>query len=312
VQRRLFIPLLLATTIFAAAACQSDDADGGEPGRLRIAASTALIAEFATIVAGDNAEVSELIPAGVDVHSYEPAPATVGAIAAADLVLVNGYNLEEGLLDVILENVSGGVAVVPLAAGLTPFEDESDHKHAGSAADGDIVHAEGDPHFWLDVANAIHYVEVIRDRLIDLDEAHADGYRDRATVYLDELRLLDADVRAVVSAVPEVDRQLVVMHDAYRYLAAAYGLDLVATLLPAGAQQDPSAGAIADLIELIEVREVAAIYREPQFSSSILEAVASETDVAVLLLYSTFTEDVASYVEMMRVNADALVEGLRR
>jgi ABC-type Zn uptake system ZnuABC Zn-binding protein ZnuA len=313
VQRRFAIaPLLLVAALFVGA-CQADSDVPSDSNAPRIAASTALIAEFASIVAGDAAEVTALIPAGVDVHSYEPSPAIAAAIAGADLVFVNGYNLEEGLLDVVLENVSAGTEVVPASAGLTPLEGGHDDDEPENDHDHDsLIRAEGDPHFWLDVANANHYVEVIRDHLIELDAANRSGYEQRAAAYLDELRVLDDEVRAAVAAIPEAQRQLVVMHDAYQYLASAYDLELAAALLPAGAQQDPSAGAVVQLIELIDDLGVSAIYREPQFSASVLDTIADETGVRVLLLHSTYTVDIESYVDLMRANADALVDGLGR
>ena len=336
VSRRLLFLLLLPSVMLAVVACGSNgdgDGDGGAT-RLRVVASTALIGEFASMVAGDAAEVTTLIPAGVDLHSYEPSPGTAGAIADADIVFVNGYNLEEGLLDVILENAADDVEVVAVAGGLSPLEggdhddehaddEHADDEHADDEADGgdghdgeadaaggDHVRAEGDPHFWLDAQNAAHYVEVIRDRLVALDPAERAGYEARASAYLAELDVIDDEVRSTIARIPEERRRLVVMHDAYQYLAAAYGLELVAALLPVGAQQDPAAGAVVELIELVNELEVPAIYREPQFSGSVLDAVAEETGVRVLTLHSTIDGTVDSYAAMMRANAEALVDGL--
>ena len=314
VQRRLVAFLALFAAVLVVAGCQSDG-DSGDDGQLRIAASTALIGEFASIVAGDGIEVTTLIPAGVDVHSYEPSPATAGAIVKADVIFVNGYNLEEGLLKIVLENVADDVEVVVVAAGLTPLEgdyddDDEDRDKGDGQGGGGLVRAEGDPHFWLDIENAIHYLEVIRDQLVELAPAERAGFESRAESYIEELRALDGEVRTLIGEIPDGQRRLVVMHDAYQYFAAAYGFELSAALLPAGAQRDPSAGAVVDLIELINELGVTAIFRESQFGASVLSAVADETDAEVLVLYSTFTDEVESYVELMRANARALVEGL--
>jgi ABC-type Zn uptake system ZnuABC Zn-binding protein ZnuA len=289
------------------AACQSGYGAPSEVSddRPRVVASTALIGEFASIVAGEDAQVETLIPPGVDLHSFEPAPASAAAVARADIVFVNGYNLEEGLLDIVMQNARADAPVVAVAAGLPPIEGAS----ADAAA---AIRAEGDPHFWLNVAHAEHYVAQIEQHLAQLDPEHADAYKARAGAYIRQLRVLDAEVRTAIAAIPEGSRQLIVFHDAYRYLAAAYGLDLTASVLPVGAQQDPSAAALADLIELIEERDVRAIYREPQFGASVLESIAGETGVTVLVLRSTFSDGVDSYVELMRANVAALVEGLSR
>ena len=303
---RHLLVLLAFLVLSAAAGCSSTD-DASSDGRLRVTASTALIAEFTSIVAGDTAIVTTLIPAGVDAHSFEPAPASAASVATADVVFVNGYNLEEGLLDIILENVRDGTEVVPTSAGLTPLT-------GGDQDDGDgggrLIRAEGDPHFWLDVSNAIHYVEVIRDHLIALDEASASGLTSRAAVYIAELEVLEREVSEGIGAIPKADRELVVFHDAYQYFAAAYGLELADALLPAGAQSDPSAGAVVELIELIEERSIPAIFGEPQFSASVLETISSETGAEVFPIHSTYSDGVETYVELMRANVDSLRSGL--
>jgi ABC-type Zn uptake system ZnuABC Zn-binding protein ZnuA len=312
--RLAFVTAALAALLLGACgSSEGGDTGSGQSDRVRVVASTALIAEFASIVAGDDADVEGLIPAGVDVHGFEPAPAAAASIARADVVFVNGYNLEETLLDVILENLASEVEVVPVAAGLTPLEgghDEDEHEDEADHEDGDLLRADGDPHFWLDPANAIHYVEQIRDHLVELDPAHTAAYSDRAAAYIQQLRDLDAEVRGMLETIPAERRTLVVLHDAYQYLARAYDFELTAALLPASAQQDAGASAVVDLIELVQDREVPAIYREPQFGAAVLDSIASETSAEVLTIYSTYAGDVDTYVEFMRANAQALVDGL--
>jgi ABC-type Zn uptake system ZnuABC Zn-binding protein ZnuA len=310
-------PLVLAVVsllLVLAGGCNSAiERDGSE---VRVVASTGLIAEFASTVAGDDAIVVGLIPAGVDPHSFEPAPAIAAAIAQADLILVNGYNLEEGLLDVVEQNASNESVLIAVSAGI----DVDEHTHDDDAEDGhghdeeaEVDHAalsraEGDPHLWLDVRHAMRYVENIRDTLIELDPAHGDGYEERAAGYLAELQALDDRLVAQISDIAEGDRELVVFHDAFQYFARAYSLELVAAVLPAGAQQDPSAGALVELIETIEAREVRVVFAEPQFSSTVLERIASEAGVEVGTLYSVYAGEVDTYIEMMEANGDALAE----
>ncbi len=291
-------PLVLAVVsllMVLAGGCNSAiERDGSE---VRVVASTALIAEFASVVAGDDAIVVGLIPSGVDLHSFEPAPAIAAAIAQADLVLVNGHNLEEGLLEVIEQNVSDGVRIVAVSDGI---------ERLLAGGDGDAGEDAVDPHLWLDVRNAIHYVVQTRDALIEVDPGHESGYRERAAAYLEELEALDAELVLQMADLSDEARRLVVFHDAYGYFAAAYGLELLAAVLPAGAQQDPAAGTVAELIGLLQESGVSAVFAEPQFNSAVLESIASEADVEVGALYSTFAGEVDSYIELMRANADAL------
>ncbi|MSQ41590.1 MAG: zinc ABC transporter substrate-binding protein [Dehalococcoidia bacterium] len=306
--RRRFASASIPLRCAAALACALLVACGGgtarEGGRTRVVASTPLLAELAASVAGDDATVSALIPAAVDLHSYEPPPQAARLVAQADLLLVNGYRLEESLLDVIVQNRRSGTPIVAASEGIDPI--------AGSPARGKAaIGAAGDPHFWLDVANAVSYVERIRDALVQVDVAHAAGYRARAAGTVEALRALDAELRSQLAAIPPHRRKLVLFHDAFQYFARAYGFELVAAVLPASAAQQPSAADVARIVELVRRTGVPAVFQEPQFSGQVLELVARETGVRVLMLTDTYTDSAPSYAEMMPANARALVEGLR-
>lgn len=319
-QRWTGLVALGASLALALAACGDGDdgtagASAGGDGGLRVVTTTALLAELAEQVAGENVGVRSLIPAGVDLHSFEPPTEAARVVAEADLLVVNGYNLEESMLPVVLENRREGTPVLVAAAGLKPLagghhdgEEEHDQAPAGDASD--LVSAEGDPHFWMDVSNTVHYVENIRDALVDLDAEHAVDYEARAATYIEELQALDAEVRETLVGIPEDQRRVVTFHDAYQYLAAAYGLELTATVLGSNPNQEASAADIADLIELVRREQVPAIFAEAEFSSQTLDMVAAETGARVLTLFDTYTEEVTTYHEMMRRTADALVEGL--
>ena len=285
---------------------------GGESARLRVVATTAVLAEFAGHVAGPDADVAVLIPSGVDEHSFEAAPEAARRIATAGLLIVNGYNLEEGLLRVVVQNRRSGVPLVVASAGLTARAAVEDHAGEPPPPGGvdPLVFADGDPHFWLAVPNAVRYVENIRDALVAADAAHADGYRQRADAYLGTLRALDGEMRAAVAQIPAEQRRLVVFHDAYGYFAQEYGFALTASVLPASPNQQPSAQHVSDLIALVQREHVPAVYREPQFSAQVLDAIAQETGARVLTLYSTYAGPVADYAALMRANAAALVDGL--
>lgn len=318
---RSLVPVLLGAALLLAA-CSSAAGEGGgdasDPDALHVVATTPLIAEFAQHVAGDDAEVESLIPLGADLHSWQPPTSVARTIAQADVLLVNGYNLEASLLDVVTENAPRGVPLVVASAGLEPLEgghdhgDDEDHDHEEGEDHeaGDLVYAEGDPHLWLSVPNAIVYVENIRDALVAADAEHAAGYEERASAFVAELRALDGEIRETLSAIPQERRTIVAFHDAYQYLAHEYGLEVVASVAPANPNQETSAGAIADIVRQVEALGVPAVFKEPEFSAQSLELIAQESGARVLELYNTPTDDVPTYAEMMRANAAALVDGL--
>ena len=311
--RRIAVLVFLAGSVLALAGCSGSSGKLAEGERLRVVATTAILADFAKQVAGPDADVSVIIPAGVDVHSFEAPPSVAKDIASAHLVLVNGYHLEESVLKVVAQNKARGATVVVAAKGLKARaaveEHEDEHEEPVKGLDA-LATAEGDPHLWLSVPGARKYVENIRDGLVATDKAHADAYRDRATKYLATLSALDAEIKSTVAKIPESKRQIVVFHDAYGYFAEAYGFKLTASVLPAGANQQVSAQKVAQVVDAVKASGAKAIYRETEFDSTVVQTIAKETGARVLTLYSIYAGPVTDYPGMMRANAAALVEGL--
>ena len=113
--------------------------------QLNVVATTTIIADVARNIGGDWVNVDVLIPAGSDVHTFNPAPRDVIAIVGADVVLVNGASLEEGLLEVIEENagvepvvVSNGVEVLSFEGHDHNHEAEENHEHEDHAFIGQL------------------------------------------------------------------------------------------------------------------------------------------------------------------------------
>ena len=272
-------------------ACQEEEeAEEGETPRVNVVVSLAIFADFARQVGGDRVDVSTLVPAGADPHTYEPGPSRVAKLTKADLVIVNGLGLEAALEDVVEENTSSSAILVELAEGL-PVIDKN-------------------PHLWLDVQNAIAYVEHIRDALAEIDPAGADTYRANADGYLAELRTLDEEVAAAIDSIPPERRKLVTFHDAFPYLAHRYGLEVVAVVV-ASPGKEPSAKDVANLVDAIAAEDVPAVFKEPQLNARILELAADDAGVEVCTLHSAaLDKKVNTYVKLMRFNAKELTRCL--
>lgn len=173
---------------------------------------------------------------------------------------------------------------------------------------GAHVHGEIDPHLWLNPRNTQAYVQLIRDTLSEADPEHAMEYRENADKYLAELRALDDEVATAINTIPQRNRQLVTTHDAYGYLAKAYGLQVAGFVSPhPGAE--PSLAQRRKLAATIRQLKVPAVFVEPtnQQQSQTLRTVAEDAGVRVCEIRSdTFDREVTSYVELMRANAHSL------
>lgn len=286
---RLGALLLVAlASAWPAGACGAGEEE--DAGRVRVVTTLGIFADFARNVGGERVEIEALLPPGADAHTYELAPRQVAGIGRADVVFINGLHLEEAILGAIERDVSAEAPVVRLSEGLTPLDNN--------------------PHFWLDVTYAMRYVEVMRDTLSAVDPEGAEAYAANAARYLGELEALDGEVRAAVGRIPPERRKLVTFHDAFRYLAERYGLEVVALVVKSPGRE-PSASDVAELARQIAEQRIPTVFREPQFSARILELAARDAGVRVGELYSdALTGGVDTYIEMMRFNARQLEEGL--
>jgi ABC-type Zn uptake system ZnuABC Zn-binding protein ZnuA len=294
----------IAMTAFVvlAAACGDDGGNGADGAtstagdRLRVVTSLEIFADMARNVGGDRVDVEALLPSGSDPHTFELSPGRVRDVAEADIIFINGLDLEESIHDVIDNNASG--RVVELAEGLPTLEGDPDEGE------------EFNPHLWLDARLGARYVERIRDELTALDSAGTTEYEANATAYLEELGQLDRDFEAAMQAIPVERRKLVTFHDAYPYLAARYGLEVVAVVVPSPGQE-PNARDIADLSETLRSQDVPAAFKEPQFDAEVLELAAADTGVRVLdLLSDAYIEGVDSYIGLLRFDLAQLQDGL--
>lgn len=295
--RRLALTVPAALfAVFALVSCASGKAQ--EDGRVRIITSLQLFADFVEQVGGERVKVTSLVPGDADPHTYEPVPSQAAEIANADVVVLNGLGLEETLRDVIDNNARSGVPVVEMAAGLPVIGESGDE------------HAFGNPHLWLNVRHAMHYVERIRDALVEVDPQSAEAYQANAEAYLNELSALDQEIAAAIESIPADRRKLVTFHDAFPYFAERYGLEVVGVVVESPGRE-PSPQELARLADRIRAEKVPVVFIEPQFAGTILEAVARDTDVQVrTLLTGSFGGRVSSYVEMMRFDAQEIVQGL--
>ncbi len=271
---------------------------------LQVVATFSVIADMAAEVGGDRVDVSSIVPLGGDPHTWEPTPREARHVAAADVLLYNGLDLELWV-DRLIENAARpDLPIVVLSDGLEPIPQGDFAAHA---------HEEGDPHFWLNVQYGMHYVERIRDALAEVDPANEEYYQANAAEYLDTLAELDQWIEEKIQEIPEEHRKLITYHDAFGYMAERYGLE-VAGFLVVNPDREPSSREMAELTQKLADYERPVIFVEPQIGSSHRygEAVANEIGGRVGKLYSdSLTEEVPTYVDMMRYNAQQLWEELK-
>jgi manganese/iron transport system substrate-binding protein len=280
----------LATSCYGGAAANTS-------GKVRVVTSAELFADFIRNVGGDRVQVTALVPGHADPHTYEPVPRRVQDVANADLVVINGVGLEETLMGLINNNVRKGVPVVEMAAGLPLIG-------------GDVNEPTGNPHLWMDPQYAMHYVEGIRDALIGVDPAGEAAYRANAGAYLQLLSALDGEIATAMASIPQDRRKLVTFHDSFPYFAQRYGLQVAGTVVEAPGRE-PSAREMARLEDRIRADNIRVVFKEPELNAQLLEMAAQDAGAKVMtLLNVAYADNVHSYIDLMRFDAQQLVEGL--
>ena len=307
----LFFTLIIAPTLLA------------QDTRLQVVATTSIIADVARNVGRDLVEVTALVPPDTDSHAFQPSSQDAVMIEGADVVLVNGAGLEEGLLQLVentasvdLTVVSHGAAVLGVGEAHQDEETDTDHEEHGAAEsigilgedaaceneeaheeqseadanDHDEEHEHGacDPHFWGDPHNVEIWAQNIADAFTVVDPANAETYQANASAYIEQLEALDAELEALFATLPESERLIVTNHNFLSYFVTRYGFEVVGTVIPSvSSLAEPSPQDVADLIGVIEQEGVSAIFAEVSDTSALAQVVARDAgDVTVATLYS--------------------------
>jgi ABC-type Zn uptake system ZnuABC Zn-binding protein ZnuA len=280
--------------------------------RLRVVATTNLVADVVRRVGGDAVELTTLMPVGADPHTYTATPQDLRTLADAHVVLVNGLGLEEPLAPVL--DTLDGPPVISVNAGVATRAFGEEAGHAEEAGD-DHAHGGIDPHTWLRVANVMVWAENVAAVLAALDPSHAADYTAAGQAYRDELEALDGDLRARLEALPAERRKLVADHDSLGYFADEYGFTVIGALIPSfSTLAAPSAQELAALQDTIRAENVPAIFVETTVSPELANRLARDLGVQVVTLYTGSLSDpngpAADYPAFMRYNVDAIVAAL--
>lgn len=304
------LPALLLAVLLVLAGCTMGQ-DDTEAGKLQIVATLFPQFDFARQIAGDRAQITLLIPPGVESHSYEPSPADIIRIQNADLFLYTGPYMEpwaETLLDSMdkpsyqVLDVSRGIPLDEEDG--AHEEDELDHNHAGV-----------DPHIWTSPKNAKTMADSILQALCVTDPAGEAAYCQSAEQYQRQLETLDRELEDVVTA---GKRQELVFAGrfAFHYLFRDYGLTYISAYDSCSSETEPSVRAVADMIDVIRLDKLPAVYYEELTDPKVARAISEETGTEMLLLHSCHNVSArdmkagVTYLSLMQQNVQHIRTGL--
>lgn len=286
------------------AGCAGGSGRQTSPGQLSIVTSFYPMYDFACKVAGDKAAVTNLTPAGVEPHDWEPSSSDMITLENADVFIYNGAGMEHWV-DSVLASLQNKNLIVVEASIDAPF----------LTADGKANTAASsvDPHVWLDPEIAKTQMLTILHSLKKAAPENADYFQANYDKYAQEFDKLDGEFSSALSSVPQ--KNIVVAHNAFGYLCSAYGLTQV-PIEGLSADSEPDAARMGEIIDFVHKNKVKVIFFEELVSPKVAEAIAKETGSTTAVLNpleGISQKDQAAgedYFSVMRTNLKTLVAAL--
>ncbi|HEX9775204.1 MAG TPA: metal ABC transporter substrate-binding protein [Actinomycetota bacterium] len=281
------VRIAAAALALLSGACATTPPSATEP-KLAVVAGFYPLYEIAARVGGDLVAVTNLTPPGAEPHDLEPTTRDLDALLNADLILY-------------------------LGSGFQPSLETVAKQRAGASLDLLAGEETADPHVWLDPLRMREMIDVVRDRLSELEPDATDEFASRATAYAGEMSALDGEFTV---ALRDCDtRVIVTAHAAFGYLADRYDLrqEPIAGVSPGS---EPNPKRLAELADLVRDHGVTTIFTESLVSPRVAETLAREAGVTTATLdpVEGLSEEAVreggTYASVMRENLSVLTSAL--
>lgn len=307
--------LLICSVLFLSSTMQVVKTNADEKRKLVIA-SVYPVYELSKMVCGDLADVELFIPAGTDVHTYEPSAKDILKLQNADVFVYNGAGLEHWAQSIIDSLNNDKLTVVCASDAVTLLGDRVSKK-TGKRKQTEAGHnrkGHFDPHTWLTPENAKLEMQEIKDNMVKADPSNAEkyeaNYQEAASKFDDLQKKYEDSLKDLKS------NKIVVSHEAFGYLCDQFNLEQVAIqgLEP---ESEPSPTRIAEIIETIKKDGIKTVFFETGESSKTSDAIAAETEASVSVLrpmeYLTAEEEAegATLFDLFEKNLEALEKALK-
>ena len=309
---RITALLTAAATALCLCSCASqNEADNADSQKLKIISTVFPPYDLARQIAGDNADISILLPPGSESHTYEPTAKEIIEIQNCDIFLYIGGENEQWAEKIISSNKTDSLKTVKLIdcvktleeAELHEEEHEEEHSH------------ETDEHIWTSPKNEQLMLTAVYDAICEADPENKAVYTKNKDSYNEQLTELD---KAYKEAVGNAKNKTIIMADKFpfRYLAEEYGLDFYAAFSSCSDESEPSAAAMTSLISKIKELKIPVVYYLEFSSTKVADTLCSETGASSLMLHSCHNvskEDLdkgVTYVELMKQNLENLKTAL--
>jgi len=312
--KKLFYVLLALSSLLILTACGNSEGQSSDTAavssaqeRIQVVSTFSIISDMVYQIAGDLVEIYTIVPIGDNPEEHEIMPSDMMAVAGADIIFYNGWNLEAGneWFENLMESTGmvEGVNYFRVTEGITPFF---------LLTEG--MEDEEDPHAWLDLSKGIIYVQNIERVLSNFSPENSDTFRENAQNFIARLDALHSEWVGRFDHIPDAQRLLVTSEGAFRYFAAAYNL-YEAYIWELNAEEEGTPEQMLALINIVNSSEVRSLFAESSVDTQYIEQISAETGIPVFAML--FTDSLSepggvagTYYEMMRFNLETIYAGL--
>ncbi|MEK4365084.1 zinc ABC transporter substrate-binding protein [Paenibacillus sp. FSL M8-0212] len=289
---------LLILTLLVLSACGQDSSNSAKivEGKVNVVTTFYPVYAFTTAIGGEDANVINLLPTGVEPHDWTPKSQDIVNTSKAQLFFYNGAGLE-GWVPNFLKSLNSDTEVKSVAVSegvklLTAegddghghgeeHEDEHAEEHTDEATSEDVADHHIDPHTWVSPKSAMIMAENIKNSLVEADPDHKAGYEQRYEELRTKLETLDQRFTDELATVP--NNEIVVSHQAFGYLARDYGLTQHA-IMGLSPDAEPTGQDIVKLAKLVKDEGIKYIFFEELVSDKLAKTLASEAGVETMVL----------------------------
>lgn len=281
--------------------------------KIQIVAGFYPLAYAAEGIAGDLAEVVSLAGPGVEPHDLELTPGDVAKINDADLVVYIPEFIPA--LDAVVKKLDQS-KVINATQGITlisgdshSHEGEEGHSHEGEEAhseeEGHSHESATDPHIWLNPSNMVLIGNSIAKALSALTSDSA--INESRSSFENALTTLASDYTAKLANCSI--KALVVSHEAFGYIANAYGFEQVG-ISGLSPEAEPSPARLAEVAKIAKAENATTIYYESLVDPKVAKTLADELKITAEMLDPLESPPASGdYLSVMQQNLDTLVKG---
>jgi manganese/zinc/iron transport system substrate-binding protein len=286
--------------------------------QLDVVCTTGPVVDILRNVGGERLNVIGLMGPGVDPHLYRATTADVERLNKADMIFYSGLHLE-GRMAELFEKIAQRKPAFAVTQSLV----EQNNVKLRRPPEFEGYY---DPHVWHNPTMWAECVKYVGKILTEKDPSHKDEYAKNVEAYLKQLAEADDYCRKQLSVIPEEQRALVSVHDAFNYFCAEYGL-IAMPLKGVSTEDEVTIGRMDEVVKFLVDRKIKAVFVESATSPQIVEALLAPCrkaghevkvgprDGVEYVLYADALGPAGSgadsYLGMIKANVDTIVSALK-